>query len=105
MSRTIRRKNANHEYRWSVGRLEDIDQWDLAHYGANSPEQCLERKRARFHADRYSRRASPPRLFVRQRNRRLARMARCELHRCWQLGEWEDHLTPRFIRDAAWLWF
>lgn len=105
MSRTIRRKNANHERRWRVSQIEEIDYWDMVHHGASTPEQCVARQAARFHADNKKTAWGPPFWFRQLYNRKLARANQHELIRCFKLGEWEDHLPPTLMRFTRWDWY
>lgn len=105
MSRTIRRKTARHARSWFVGRLEDVDRWDLKHYSATDPKKCLAKKSAHFHGDSY-RPGNPPRWFVRHVDNRFTRAEAAERRRCLDQGCWEDHLPVCHIRSAAkWIWF
>ena len=72
MSRTIRRKSAHHERARFVGRLEEVDRWDLERYGVTDPKKCLEKKAARFHGDHYWG-GNAPSWFARQLDKKIAR--------------------------------
>ncbi len=104
MSRTIRRKNARHEFAFHVGRLEDIDAWDLERYGVIDPEKCLARKAARFHGDQYGR-LSAPHWFARKLDKKIARANTAEIKRCLRQDCWDDHLPVRHVKNANWLWW
>lgn len=104
MSRTIRRKSAHHERARFVGRLEEVDRWDLERYGVTDPKKCLEKKAARFHGDHYWG-GNAPSWFARQLDKKIARANAAELHRCLRQDCWEDHLPVRHLKNANWLWW
>lgn len=104
MSRTIRRKGT-YPLTAYVGLPEEIDSYDMERYGAKTVQECIQKKKAWFHGDSHRGSWNPPSWFCRQRNRRIGRENRAELHRCLTLGEWDDHQPVRYIKDAGYLWW
>lgn len=105
MSRTFRRKNARHMFRDYVGRVDQIDSWDVKRYGGATPEETLAKKAAWFLGDNHKGAWNAPSWYRRERNRRVSRQNDHELVRCLKRDEWDDHQIISPKRDAAWYWF
>ena len=104
MSRTIRRKNSYLRESY-VGRLEEVDSWDLYRYHATDPHRVVRLKAVRFHRDHPPGRWNAPSWYARQFNKSVARANDAEIHRCMRQDCWDDHLPVPHISNANWNWW